>query len=165
MSSRRYAVSFYLAIIAIIFYRNTNHWLRLWTNVNGSAYFPSFLDIPGRSNDLEFVISPHFHTTVLGEETLPYPTICPIYFASTDGSGDGKEPEPIKREEEPPQEAQQPESRIPTFDEFERFKDSSRPPDSHYTSDLSGPRRAGTNSIRNNFYIATFGVCLVFIVY
>ncbi|CAD0195597.1 unnamed protein product [Chrysodeixis includens] len=95
--------------------------------------------------------------TVLGVAS-PFPATCPVYFATTDGSGDSKDADTNAKQEEPPQETEQPASRIPTFDQFERYKDSSRPPDSHYTSDLSGPRRAGTASItvKNNFHIVGF---------
>lgn len=143
MSAGYHALPIYLAFIIIILYRNSFHWTRLWTNFGSANYLPNFTS--SHNFDLDTTHEPP-QMAMLQDMSLN----CLVYLSSTDdkgggdtSSGESKPSEaPSAIEESPPAEEppppEPPESRIPTYDEYERFKHSARPPDSHYES---GPLR------------------------
>ncbi|CAH0699174.1 unnamed protein product [Spodoptera exigua] len=77
---------------------------------------------------------------------------------------ENKAEEPVQQQEPPPIE-EPPASRIPTYDEFARFKDSSRPPDSHYPPG-PGPgyrRSRSAESSRCNHLLVYCSLFFIFI--
>lgn len=74
-----------------------------------------------------------------------------------DKNGEGKEDEKKDEDQKEEQKEGQKEdiSRIPTYDEFARFRDSSRPPDSHYPPG-PGYKRSGCHNLRKNLYLYIF---------
>lgn len=172
MSSGQYKIPISLAIIVIILCRNSFR-LRLRTNVNSASYLP-YTVLPTGSSHGPVSINPHIRTMMLHGTSTGISISCPIYFATDDsgdkGSGDqstddGKGPEPPEETKENPQEEeprQKPKkSRIPTYDEFARFKDSSRPPDSHYSSE---PVNFGCDDPKPSFLIMVCCLFLMFVI-
>lgn len=72
-----------------------------------------------------------------------------------DNGDNGKQRDDPKDDEQ--KEVQQNESRIPTYDEYYRFRDSSRPPDSHYPPGPGpGYRRSRSQKLGSNLYFCIF---------
>lgn len=76
---------------------------------------------------------------------------CECTVAFTTGNKDGDKSEENEKEEK----QESPSSRIPTYDEFARFRNSSRPPDSHY------PMGPGPNARRSGCDFPRISVALV----
>ena len=133
MSSVRHTLPISVAFLLIILYRYSLRFATLRTNLNRITYFN------GLSPKFTIDLGVHAQTEMI---VLEAESLRSVYLASDDkGNGNdnqgGTASEAPPAPEEPPQAAEEappeaPASRIPTYDEYERFKDSSRPPDSHY---------------------------------
>lgn len=143
MSSVRHSIPLSIAFILIILYRNSLYLTRLSTNLNRMTYFTSFS--PNFTIDLG--IHAPTQMIMLQDGSLH----CPVYLATNDKeSGDDKQEEqPAAEEPAPAAEDPTPAAEEPApaedpprqlDDEYGRFRDPIRPPESHYGP---GPFRDG----------------------
>lgn len=151
MSSRRYSASFYLAILVVVFYRNSNHWLRVWTNVNtgGTAYVPCHLNLP-RSNYIQNEIPDHVRNITIELENTIIP--CSIYYARDDDNGDSGG---SSDSQGPEQQAEGPDESL------DEPMESTMQAHGHAGAGSMWPRRrGGCDPVRHNIKTVAAGLCL-----
>ncbi|PZC71809.1 hypothetical protein B5X24_HaOG212419 [Helicoverpa armigera] len=180
MSPGQRTLQISFAVIIIIFYRNSFHWLRLCTNID-RRHMPWLTAFPTSSSiDPDWIMSSGIQ--MIQDADIRYS----VWYTTTDERGGGDQaaeeskpaeqaPEPEQPAPEEPVQQQQPEpppveetpqSRIPTFDEYDRFRDSSRPPDSHYRA-VSGPfhgrKRSCCGTSDLSYLVMVWSLVLVFV--
>lgn len=180
MSPGQRTLQISLAVIIIILYRNSFHWLRLCTNID-RRHMPWLTAFPTSSSiDPDWIMSSGIQ--MVQDADIRYS----MWYTTTDERGGGDQaaeeskpveqaPEPEQPTPEEPVQQQQPEpppveetpqSRIPTFDEYDRFRDSSRPPDSHYPAGpgpFYGRKRSCCGTSDLSYLLMVWSLVLVFV--